>query len=93
MKIKKSHFYLSFIAIAIVGILSSHLMFSIANNIQTISFAESYPKEEKNIQIETEIIYNEIIKEITKETTITRATSITYHIQFGKDSFGIWILS
>ena len=33
------------------------------------------------------------LKESTKERTITSATSITYHIQDGKDSLGIWILS
>jgi len=33
------------------------------------------------------------LKETTKETTITSTTSITYQIQDGKDSFGIWILS
>ncbi|MDH3276772.1 MAG: hypothetical protein OEL77_05505 [Nitrosopumilus sp.] len=33
------------------------------------------------------------LKDIAKERTITITTSITYHIQDGKDSLGIWILS
>ncbi len=33
------------------------------------------------------------LKENTNERTITSAASITYHIQCGNDSFGIWILS
>lgn len=33
------------------------------------------------------------LNEIANERTITITTSITYQIQFGKDSFGIWILS
>jgi hypothetical protein len=33
------------------------------------------------------------LKESAKERTITSAASITYQIQDGKDSFGIWILS
>ena len=33
------------------------------------------------------------LNERAKERTITSATSITYQIQDGKDSFGIWILS
>ncbi len=33
------------------------------------------------------------LKEITNEITITNEASITYHIQCGNDSFGMWILS
>ena len=33
------------------------------------------------------------LKEIANEITITSEASITYHIQCGNDSFGIWILS
>lgn len=34
-----------------------------------------------------------ILKEIAKDRAITITTSITYHIQDGNDSLGIWILS
>jgi len=33
------------------------------------------------------------LKDTAKEITITNEASITYHIQCGNDSFGIWILS
>ena len=33
------------------------------------------------------------LKETAKEITITSEASITYHIQCGNDSLGIWILS
>ena len=33
------------------------------------------------------------LKEIAKEITITITASMAYHIQLGKDSFGMWMLS
>ena len=33
------------------------------------------------------------LKETAKDITITITASIAYQIQFGNDSFGIWILS
>lgn len=58
--------------------------------------AKHAPKDPVKIQLPTSGVTSKdpaILKEITKEITITSTASMVYQTQFGNDSLGIWILS
>jgi 3D (Asp-Asp-Asp) domain-containing protein len=68
MIIKKKTFYLSFVIFALLGVVLSFLIFNLAFYLNGISYAE--PIDGFQQEIETRVIENEIIKEITKEVKI-----------------------